>query len=205
MGMFLSPTPAMSVIEVRDLNPEVRLDEGNKDVRSLVLRFTWNKLLAFFWYIFLCTSLNLCSVNPFHFCSRCARPGKKLIYEQADERNLLRQGQLWTDSTHLGNLYLRQRSMVSSQSSHVSVGKPAMMSVTMVNPSTLSLRKSTTLQNSATVYSLRMSPSTASLPACKSISFKCVWYLFHNVNCSTTALLRQSHDEYTCTGTWRKR
>ena len=109
--------------------------------------------------------LNLCSVNPFHFCSWCARPGEKLIYEQAGKRN---QGLLKRELAHLGNLYLRQRSIVSSQSSLVSVGKPAMMSVTMVNPSTLSLRKSTTLQNSATVYSLRMSPSTASLPACKS-------------------------------------
>ena len=108
---------------------------------------------------------NLCGVDPFHFCSRCARPGEKLIYEQAEKRmsGTVIKG---NSPTHLGNLYLRQRSIVSSQSSPVSVGKPAMMSVTMVNPSTLSFRKSTTLQNSATVYSLRMSPSTASLPAC---------------------------------------
>ena len=144
--------------------------------------------------------LNLCGVDPFHFCSWCARPGEKLIYEQAGEREFVR-GSCEKDSTYLGNLYLRQRSMVSSQSSVVSVGKPAMMSVTMVNPSTLSLRKSTTLQNSATVYSLRISPSTASLPACKSISLKCVCKLFHNFNCSIMALLRQSHDECTCTGT----
>ena len=33
--------------------------------------------------------LNLCGVDPFHFCSWCARPGEKLIYEQADKRNSL--------------------------------------------------------------------------------------------------------------------
>lgn len=65
-----------------------------------------------------------------------------------------------------GNRQRRSSASVASASASVSPGNPAMMSVASSTPGTPSRSTPHTRSNSATLYSRRMPPSTASLPDC---------------------------------------